>query len=1221
MSFDINLYKIDINILNKIHEIIQSNYTIPEPDYYPEINNDGSITICSFLKNDRKKYRNYEPTKVDNEILKLLKSVSDRKLLKPELCTLVFLLQNLKYNNTNLYNYVFNPLNKQNFSSIKIFLYDLYYEMFYNNNLLGFMRRRNLIEIVIDQETENKITKLKNNILNKKFEDIYIKDIFYIKNNLDHNIPTIFSLLSKNELDTEETQIINNIYDYLVELNYFVPNNDFNIKKVNLKNFLKDLNTNECTIVLEDDNVLGEKFINYTFDKILSYKIFNGYCFNAEYLFNMIIGLRGNLNLKGLILTEDIKYEIIDLCNVNYKNKNLNDLNSLLATYKPYEIELLQNNNILKNNKLTNENVLSFLKFMLFDYQSILEEKYVEDIAFSTSNTLFELIGLMGYILISDDISVFENNGNNFHISQYCIGEFLNFLEYSKNVTLENGQNLFELINKLTFNNDNLGTIIKDMETTCIHGIGNRFLKFYLYAYEVSQKYVEKKLFEAKNIYQLSNTNNSSKKLNTYFPLIENTLDIEEFEESLKSIFKLLPFFMYDNQDGYYFAVNYELESNSNFSNSGVSNPNNKTTLIGLYDKNNKIMKWKYNVYTNKSHRIPQNYDTKDYFYKFTEIKNPELKMNITPKELLSDASYKDFGRKYFSNQYNFNKLFNLLVSPLKFQKNRKITFKVFITYVKEIINLLNTSKNNEFYKKIKNYAKDNMTAVVPKYLTIIEQKDDSKINFYNSLKNTNSNNSNTKNLNTYFIGNLEELLSISYSQPENKEENVIVKSSKGNFRNIKRSYEYAKLLRNILLPENINVFIPDIFNRDLINANKDDDEFFKNLYKNDISNLEFYYLALYNSSSIIRYNIFKSTKFIFDINNNNYTINVGGLNQSLSLYFMKNTTEKDKALNELYKIISSINLVNVVSNIDKLNIFLRKYKKLFDDNFLNNILSFIDEIKLKIRVLYIVTYIFFFIIIPSTNMETNYTENILVKALSKYFNNHNLNISDDSFYIQTIYTWMSCINCEFNANVPSSYTYSIQELSKEIFMIKQINKKMNSLKIQNENTNINIINKSLKRNQNIEKLYNDYNFTIEYLNQNIFYYKENPDIALKLNDYQDSIPVRFELLLKSIIIDKHSTMMIFWNQFEKLVDIIMNNDNMDTVNNSVQKIIPLGQSNYKNPFTNNIEFYKYILYYFINKGGDGTGSSSEHEKINLRDNNLSKIFAELLEEYELLSI
>lgn len=1214
MSFDLSEYKIDINIVNKILEIIESNYTIPEPDYYPEVNNeDGTITVCSFLKNDRKKYRNYEATKIDNHILKLLKSSTDRRIVKSELCALVFILQNLKNNNSNLYNYAFNPLNRENFSNIKIFLYDLYYETFLNRNLVNLLRRKNLLQIQIDQDTENKIVELKKNILNKNFKEIYIKDIFYIKNAFNDNIPTIFHLLLKNELDDKEINIINNIYDYLIELDYFVPNNDFNIRKNNLKNFLKDLNTNQCTIVIEDDNVLGDKFIDYTFDKILSYKIFDGYCFKAEYLLNMIIGLRGNLNLKGLILTENIKYDIIDLCNINYKNKSLVDFNELLATYKPYEIELLENNNILKNNKLTSENLLPFLKFMLFEYQSILEEKYVEDIAFSTSNTLFDLIGLMGYILISDDISVFDNDGTNFHISQYCIGEFLNFLEYTKTVTLENGQNLFELINKLTFNNDNLGSIIKDMETTCIHGIGNRFLKFYLYTYEVSQRYVEKKLIEAKTLYQ-SESNNNSKKLNSYFPLIENTLDIDEFEDSLKSIFKLLPFFMFDEKDGYYFAVNYEL-NNKVFN--AVNNPNNRNTLIGLFNKNNKAMVWKYNVYTNDTHSLPTNYEMKDYFYKFTEITNADLRSNITPKQLLTDNSYKYFSEKYFSNQNNSNKLLNLLISPFKFQKNRKITFKVFVSYVKEVINLLNTTKNNNFYKNIKNYAKNNMTAIVPKYLTIIEQQEDSKINFYNSLKNSNNSNNSNK-LNTYFIGNLEELLSISYSQPENMDENVIIKSSKGNLRNIKRSYEYAKLLGNILLHENTNVFIPDLFNKNLTTSYEENEklyeknkEFFKNLYKNDLSNLEFYYQALYNSSSIIRNNIFKSINLKLDINNNEYIINVGSRNQSLSVYFMKNTSQKDRALEEIYKIISSINLVNVVTNIEKLNNLLLKYEKkhLTEINY-KNIVNLIEELKLRIRVIYIVTYIYFFIIIPATNHDLNYTQNIIVKRLKYYFDNHLLEITDDSFYIQTIFTWLSCINNEFNSNVPSSYKYSIQELSKDIFMLKQISKKLNSFKIETTNSNINIINKSLKRNENIEKLYYNYNFTIDYLNKNIFYYKENPDIALKLNDYQDSIPLRFELLLKSIIVDKHSIMMIFWNQFEKLVDIIMNNENMNIINNSIQKIIPLGNNSYKSLISDNKNFHHFIIDYF---------SKNEIVKQN-RDDKLSKIFAELLEEYDLSS-
>jgi hypothetical protein len=68
------------------------------------------------------------------------------------------------------------------------------------------------------------------------------------------------------------------------------------------------------------------------------------------------------------------------------------------------------------------------------------------------------------------------------------------------------------------------------------------------------------------------------------------------------------------------------------------------------------------------------------------------------------------------------------------------------------------------------------------------------------------------------------------------------------------------------------------------------------------------------------------------------------------------------------------------------------------------------------------------------------------------------------------------------------------------------------------------------------------YKLVSAFLNEKIAYYKDNPSLQLQDDDYQDAIPLRFEYMLKTYLMDTHATRLIVFKQFESMIDLIFNN-------------------------------------------------------------------------------
>ena len=151
----------------------------------------------------------------------------------------------------------------------------------------------------------------------EKIKTIKIIDMFKLKS--DKTSSVVLSVYHK--LDECDDKQIGNIYKFLYQKLEAITAN-VNTKNVNVANKPREemtryiqekmmlLDTSLCTKSVDDDNVNGKLFINYTMDEIDKFVLVeNEYCFGTSYIASGIIGNRGVVNMRGLngLSTSDIE--------------------------------------------------------------------------------------------------------------------------------------------------------------------------------------------------------------------------------------------------------------------------------------------------------------------------------------------------------------------------------------------------------------------------------------------------------------------------------------------------------------------------------------------------------------------------------------------------------------------------------------------------------------------------------------------------------------------------------------------------------------------------------------------------------------------------------------------------------------------------------------------------------------------------------------------------
>jgi hypothetical protein len=379
---------------------------------------------------------------------------------------------------------------------------------------------------------------------------IKIEELFSIYDNREQ-IPSI--LFDKKFKEFKEYQkIIENLSKFIKEqLGIEIPNNDFE----KITNTLFEYKPSRCTIITHDEPELNPDdtssyYKDYTLDKLADFiNIKSGYCVPIYDLAINILSNQGNITFKGQDVFIKIadKNSIIDILTSYFKkekDKQKSDfiddvIRILIDKYSRDNILFLLTNAVDVNiktliltqfneiNKEINEETFKneFKKFLILtpnyiriiflnllsgDFKKQSHAENISKLYYSSSNTLFELVGLLGYTYFSDMLTEMANDGNNFQISSQCTDKFIELLNKLKDIKIknenENETNLSKIFCDIKFDTKGINEILKELGQMCTHGVGKLFLRYYLECYEAFSLYSVKILTECDAINR-ANTN------------------------------------------------------------------------------------------------------------------------------------------------------------------------------------------------------------------------------------------------------------------------------------------------------------------------------------------------------------------------------------------------------------------------------------------------------------------------------------------------------------------------------------------------------------------------------------------------------------------------------------------------------------------------------------------------------------------------------------------
>jgi len=544
---------------------------------FPDVDTVSNNLVCSFLEGDRRrKYGDKIPVTLTNQIMDEfslhIKSVVKKKPNKPEICFLIYMLQNIAINQPaqegvlaeaehparlaevaavpaapaagleglplvaplrtkkkggappvekNIYNTILeaNKINLEKISKKGKELYQDLTRAIYNKNYDRFLKA---LETYVDLPKDSAKEKLEEieRILsephdsnNNDYAQIKIVDLFIIRNeDLRIDINSVYYKFY--EYVDNKKNIISNLYTFLKDnKKLFTQDTGDQVKYI--KNVLKDLNPNHCTLLSQDDpNIpydpsvppeqnMTRLFKDYNLTEIDKFvNINNGYCFTQEYLTAMLIAYRGSLTHaevslvpRGNKLTELVeklavyytsgteeeklekqKDDIIDglalysikeleyiikhfgeSCPVIFKDihKKINDLGEDKDGEEQKNFRFAAECKNLLEKPISKPDLTKFFTFMLSGgLKDAANMDKVKAIYNYSCNTIFELIGLAGYTLFSDMITQVHNvDGNMFSISTYCIAQMEHLRQELEKIKNGTGDkdNLAEALNEITF--------------------------------------------------------------------------------------------------------------------------------------------------------------------------------------------------------------------------------------------------------------------------------------------------------------------------------------------------------------------------------------------------------------------------------------------------------------------------------------------------------------------------------------------------------------------------------------------------------------------------------------------------------------------------------------------------------------------------------------------------------------------------------------------------
>ena len=348
-----NFLRIDsLLVLTTAKKFFLDELTDQDSRFYPNIINDN--LVCSFKSGCRTKtFGNKAAVTLTNNIVskisELIKLQVSKKPNKPEICFVIYMLQNIfifgDRGEGSLYANIVNGTEVVVPDILKPIVRSLIYDIYGRDYVRFTQHINNMIDLPEDVALVNvrRIERILNSGDVSKYNEIKIADLFIVRNlELNINVPSIVQ-----NLDSYTNNIIDNLYDFLVNKKIIIRNAGDD-KKDKIAYHLSDYNTILCKYLNQDDpNIpydysmvpednMTRLFTEYTLDEIDKFvNINNGYCFTLEYITLMIISYRGNVSYNELILSPDVPELCKDLTRY-YSGKRQEQYDDIIGSLQQY---------------------------------------------------------------------------------------------------------------------------------------------------------------------------------------------------------------------------------------------------------------------------------------------------------------------------------------------------------------------------------------------------------------------------------------------------------------------------------------------------------------------------------------------------------------------------------------------------------------------------------------------------------------------------------------------------------------------------------------------------------------------------------------------------------------------------------------------------------------------------------------------------------------------
>lgn len=1085
--------------------------------------------ICSLNPNDNRKRKIGTKNTLqlkDTEIVKLRKYFKKTSPKKHHICILAYILSLMEDKDGLIINSVLEKNCRGNVIVIKIAEWIMDPKKI---DLLKILRiDDNQKNIVKSKKREEKNQEIKTKILLKDWSFL-IKDFF----DKDKGFFDELKLLhDKNE------KLVNNLYEFVI-VGKMIDNNIVD-KTKKLIEKLTPLNTVLCKVITAPIDSPEDSYSDWQFESINNFmNIDNGYCYTYSYLAGLVIIGRGKVNLLGGKINKHNIREIahgIACYYHKYPEFQKEEISDYINTYNSLEISFVEK--YIHSIPMKENEIYNLFNYLMSHLQEDLEKAGAGFLMNYSCNTIIELLGLMGYMLCSDDF--INQLNNNFDVSQYCIGELLDFLEKLKFIKTGSSGSLYDIIKNISIDNIHLEKMISTISENCIHMMGSNFIKFYIKCHVLSQKYIS-----------FSSKNNVS--------CIPDDATSSEYDD----LYRLSPYLTKLNEDLVSKTGIYHLT----------------TIKIDSIVKTNAINTQWYVI------GFDENGDSKKLFYIDGSYRYKSYNINDISNcfDIYGDYHFHVYSSKYNSiAQYYKNyreKLIDLIRISHVFQRDRKHTFLMYKDYALHICKLINADHNTDkLYKSIKLRCSMPYTNVItfdefkhiPKWMGIIHIPKNHKNRWIWEPEFTkehkpkvNVNNSNNSKINKeYYIDRLQNIFDLNYNYDSIQRKADV--TNPYNHQNITRTYQYGKLLEKMLFKTGFK----QIKHGNIFTVR---DNELESIVSDIWCNFHDYYLKLYGQGSEIVENYWSKLEIQF--------VKYGKITRNSQHLTKIKTSIINKEEKELLSIIENINCINAAESLYKIN----KMKNKTTEKFINlSVLT--NEIVCRLKLFIDILKAYYLIVLPFNYDSTlqyyysNISKKININLYQTIFHIHNSLQNNNYNNLKIYYNKMLLypILTMFSEGWDiATYQYNFTEINSEFFLIKQMKSNLANQSIPHTSQYKNII-----------PLYyhkplwvNDFEKLLPIINNTFSYYedKEKDKMNLRVNDIQESVKIQFEYWLKIQLIDKHLLRMTHWSQLEKFLLFFSDIDSSTRLSiNDLTTLNSLKQS-YKiqNKWNNPMDFYK----------------------------------------------